>query len=194
MKEREWVKNIVVERLQYTLDELTRELKVVESHKLPYTFEVRSYNNDVVFETSNFEAYETDLLILERLSQERWIPRVVIECKINTVTTHDAITYSHKASTHKNVHPYLRYGILLGHRKHYPLPGRLFRHGAHFDFMMSWRDYVPSDVEWNEFVNVINEEINASRTLESIIYNSRSPRRERYHCLHRKLQLTSFDD
>ncbi|GAI54911.1 unnamed protein product, partial [marine sediment metagenome] len=57
-----------------------------------------------------------------------------IEGKINSVTTHGAITYSQKASTHKNVHPYLRYGILLGNRKHYPLPGRLFRHGAYFDF------------------------------------------------------------
>ena len=29
--------------------------------------------------------------------------RVIIESKINSVTTHDAITYSHKAQTHKNV-------------------------------------------------------------------------------------------
>ncbi|GAB4286004.1 MAG: hypothetical protein Kow0081_4020 [Candidatus Dojkabacteria bacterium] len=64
-----------------------------------------------------------------------------IEAKINSVTTHDAITYSQKAQTHKNVHSYLRYGILIGNRKDYALPGRLFRHGQHFDFMLSWKSF-----------------------------------------------------
>ncbi len=45
---------------------------------------------------------------------DRWKPRVVVEAKLGKVTTNDAITYSQKASTHRAVHPYLRYGIMLG--------------------------------------------------------------------------------
>jgi hypothetical protein len=51
--------------------------------------------------------YQTDLLISERLDDgEDWTPRVVVEFKLGSVTTHDALTYSAKAATHKNVHPY----------------------------------------------------------------------------------------
>ena len=84
-------------------------------------------------------AYETDLLVSEKVTDQKWKPRLIIEVKIKAVTTHDAITYSQKASEHKIVHPYLRYGILVGSREHYPLPGLLFRHGVHFDFMLSWK-------------------------------------------------------
>ena len=44
------------------------------------------------------------------------------------VTTHDALTYSTKAATHKHVHPYLRYGFLAGGIQ--TIPGRLIKHGA----------------------------------------------------------------
>jgi len=50
--------------------------------------------------------------------------------------------------------PYLRYGIFLGKRDHYPLPGRLFRHGAHFDFMLSWRGYEPDPSEWKSLKDI----------------------------------------
>lgn len=82
---------------------------------------------------------QTDLSIVEHIDAERWTPRVVVEAKLGSVTTHDAITYSEKAATHRSVHPYLRYGIMLGEREHHPLPGRLYRHGAQFDFMVSFR-------------------------------------------------------
>jgi len=70
---------------------------------------------------SKYIKYETDLLVYQKINNEKWKPRIIIEGKINSVTTHDAITYSQKASTHKNVHPYVRYGILIGNRKQYPL-------------------------------------------------------------------------
>jgi hypothetical protein len=99
------------------------------------------------------------------------------------------ITYSQKAATHKNVHPYLRYGILLGNRKHYPLPGRLFRHGAYFDFMLSWPAFEPTGVELDDLVRLIQDEVKASRDLEEIIFHSRDPKRPNYTCLHRPLRL-----
>jgi len=56
--------------------------------------------------------HETDLLVVENLDEVKWTPRVVIEAKGNgAINTHDAITYSHKAATHRQVHPYLRYGL-----------------------------------------------------------------------------------
>lgn len=99
-----------------------------------------------------------------------------------------AITYSTKAVTHKNVHPYLRYGILIGRREHYPLPGRLIRHGANFDFMASWTGTDPTDDEWQALMNVLVDEVRASRKLEEILTNSRSAGRARYTIVHKPLK------
>ena len=90
----------------------------------------------ILKEIRKHNGVETDLLVFEKTDIIK--PRIIIESKINSVTTHDAITYIYKAQTHKNVTPYIRYGIMLGNRKHYPLPGRLFRHGTNFDFMISF--------------------------------------------------------
>ena len=105
------------------------------------------------------------------------------------MTTHDAITYSEKASTHKRVHPYLRYGIILGNRGTYPLPGRLFRHGLHFDFMASWIDFEPTENELNILTAILLDETKASRKLQKMIFESQSSSRKRYTALHRPLRL-----
>jgi len=159
-----------------------------QGRKLPYAFEVLAYEDRTPTQ-KNMIAYETDILIYETIGSNEWKPRVVIEGKLGSVTTHDAITYSQKALTHKNVHPYLRYGIILGNRKHYPLPGRLFRHGAFFDFMLSWKAIEPSDEELNRLITLILDEVEASRNLDEILFNSRNPNRARYTLLHRPLKL-----
>jgi hypothetical protein len=110
------------------------------------------------------------------------------------ITTHDAITYSHKAATHRQVHPYLRYGILLGDRKHYPLPGRLFRHGTQFDFMISWVKHEPRKQELDDTVDVLRKEVDASRILEKIIYDSRKKGKDHYTVLHKELKLRSREE
>jgi len=158
------------------------------SKKIPYSFEILNYLNDKP-EGKNIIKYETDLLVFQKIDNEKWKPRIIIGGKINSVTTHDAITYSQKASTHKNVHHYLRYGILLGNRKHYPLPGRLFRHGAYFDFMLSWRAFEPTEDEWKDFIKIINSEIVYSMQLEEILFHSRSKNRKRYTFLQKRLYL-----
>ena len=106
-----------------------------------------------------------------------------------SITTHDAITYSQKALSHKTVHPYLRYGIMLGNRQRYPLPGRLYRHGAHFDFMISFAGTRPTELEMDRFTEIMGAEIAASRQLEKIIYESRLRDRDRYTVLHKRLCL-----
>ena len=134
--------------------------------------------------------YETDLLVTEHLPGGKWIPRVIVEAKCRgSITTHDAITYSHKAFTHRQVHPYLRYGILIGEREQYPLHGRLFRHGTQFDFMLSWNGREPTKGEMADFVDVLRKEVNASRIMEEIILDSRKQDRNHYTVLHKELRV-----
>ena len=67
---------------------------------MPYSSEIIKYNgNDPI--KQKFMKYETDILILEEMGNDEWKPRVIIEAKINSITTHDAITYSKKSQTHK---------------------------------------------------------------------------------------------
>jgi hypothetical protein len=187
MNEKEWVKTIV-HRMETSLHEFDNNLRVIDGLRLPYSNEILSYIDNVP-EKQNFIGYETDILIFEQLNEKEWKPRIIIETKINSVTTHDAITYSQKSQTHKNVHPYLRYGILIGNMENKSLPGRLFRHGQHFDFMQSWERFKPKDKEWSMLIKVLKMEYEASLTLEEIIFNSRSRNRKKYSLLHRPLRL-----
>jgi hypothetical protein len=164
--------------------EADSSLRLYCGSRLSYAHEIREYTGTEP-SLRNTVAYATDVLITEQIADSIWRPRVVIEAKLGKVTTYDAITYSEKAATHKNVHPYLRSGILLGDRKHHPLPGRLFRHGAYFDFMLSWVAMMPSQSELDLFLCLIRD----SRDLEDILYTSRSPRRKRYTLLHKPVLL-----
>ena len=188
MSEREWVKSIF-QKIEKELRLIDDNIRVSESKKLPYSNEVLEYSEKDEPSNENLIRYETDILIYEMTSEDNWKPRIIIEAKINRVSTHDSITYSQKAKTHKNVHPYLRYGILIGNRKHYPLPGRLFRHGQHFDFMQSWKTFEADKEEWSNLIDILKLEMEASKTLEEIIFNSRSKSRERFTVLHKPLKL-----
>lgn len=183
MKETEWAK--------FVADKLDTEFSgfhVEAGKRLIYANEIVEYDENLY--KYNEMAYETDILVYESLGGKKWKPRVVIETKINSVTTHDAITYSQKSSFHKYVHPYLRYGIFIGNREHHPLPGRLFRHGAHFDFMLSWQGFVPLDYEWDALTEIISKEISASEQLEEMFFNSRNKNRKKYFALHKPLITT----
>jgi hypothetical protein len=52
---------------------------------------------------------------------------------------------------HRQVHPYLRYRILIGEREGYPLPRRLFWHGMQLDFMLSWAGIEATEQESSDF-------------------------------------------
>ncbi|HXQ53824.1 MAG TPA: hypothetical protein VN802_22220 [Stellaceae bacterium] len=152
--------------------------------ELPYRNEVFGYQANKPIEHRTPEAYQTDVLVIENRTDGTWIPRVVIECKLASITTHDAITYSAKAATHKQVHPYLRYGILIGAYKTVRFPLRLFRHGAYFDFMVAWRGQKTTRNEWQKFVQLIRREIRASQQTERFLLRaSDNP----YTIIHRPL-------
>ncbi|MCY4549092.1 MAG: hypothetical protein OXC28_12050 [Defluviicoccus sp.] len=187
MTEKEWTKRIA-HCLQEALSR-TRygSCKIEVGKRIPYEYEIRSYNQDD--RDSKINAYQTDLAILEFQNDGSWIPRVVVEVKMDGVHTHDAITYSQKALSHKTVHPYLRYGIILADRKNRPLPGRFYRHGAHFDFMMSFVGTRPKEAKAKKFSKLIRAEIDASRILEKIIYENRMRDRDCHTFLHKALRL-----
>jgi hypothetical protein len=65
----------------------------------------------------------------------------------------------------------------------------LIRHGAYFDFMMVWQADGPSPKEWNNLVEVLRTEVQASRALQSLLSESRVRGRRRIHLLHRPLML-----
>ena len=180
MTEAQWVELIADKLRQSSIGNFNIRTKF----RLAYGHEITSYGEQP---HSNTIGFETDLVILETTANDRWKPRVVVEAKVGRVTTHDAIVYSQKASSHRAVHPYLRYGIILGNRRHHPLPGRLYRHGVQFEFMMSFVAFEPSNDETHSFIDLLQSEIEASRTLERILYDSRRRDRDRYTMLHRKL-------
>ena len=187
MNEIEWAKS-VQELMSTRLKKYDSILSLHQGAQLPYASEILLYKEKSPIKHGE-TSYETDLLVVENIDEETWKPRVVIETKFARVSTHDAITYSEKAFTHKRVHPYLRYGILLGNRKHYPLPGRLFRHGLYFDFMLSWAAETATEKEERSLLDILIDEVEASRNLEEILYNSRSSNRKKYIGLHKPLRL-----
>jgi hypothetical protein len=170
MDEKSWVKSTLI-LVGEKVRSIDQSLNIYAGKKLAYANEIKEYLNGEP--VSDSVVYETDFLITEERNSTAWKPRIVIEAKLGRVTTHDAITYSEKAFYHKKVHPYLRYGIIIGNRGNQPLPRRLFRHGAYFDFMISWVGTEPQTSELKDFLDLISMEINASRNLEEILYTSR---------------------
>ena len=187
--EKQWVSHIK-EKLEVGLRSLASDdiqVKVETGQKLSYANEILCYDNDSLM-TSQMK-YETDMLIFDQSkSGEIWTPRIIIEAKYDSVTTHDALVYSSKAATHKQVHPYLRYGIIIGAFGQYKLPPRLARHGAYFDFMMIFEKFEPSEKEWSDFVQIVKDEIDASRTLQQFL-TDRSRNAKKYKLLHRPLRI-----
>ncbi|HEY5504490.1 MAG TPA: hypothetical protein VIK28_04970 [Sedimentisphaerales bacterium] len=189
LNERAWAKSLAArlggDLSGYGKNEST--IAVTDGKKLPYKCEIYEYSGDDK-QVPDVSKYETDLLVSDKWSDGRWVPRVVVECKL-AITTHDTLTYSAKAATHKHVHPYLRYGILVGDLKNQALPGRLVKHGAYFDFMLSWKEQDPSSEEWQHLCDLLRQEVDASRELQEMFTTNRSSQRKRYQSLHRKLVL-----
>ncbi len=172
--------------------ELVRRKVIVETgRRLPYAVHVSSYRNKAgkpakAEPVTTSHRYQTDLLIVERLTaSDVWVPRVVVEFKLGSVSTHDALTYSAKAATHKNVHPYLRYGIVIG-KYSGAVPLRLIRHGHQFDFMLTLASEKLTDADHNRLVRLLSDEIIASRTISTLLAG-----RSDITLLHRKLAVSS---
>lgn len=121
-------------------------------------------------------AFETDLCILEKRIDENndeiSIPRVVMEFKTK-ITTHDVLTYSAKARKHKDIYPYLRYGIVASDQS--SVPGRLFTHNESLDFC-ACVDGLEGKKLSEFFTHLLEVEIASSKKLEDIAFGAVSTR------------------
>jgi hypothetical protein len=183
--EKEWVESI--KEFLCSID-LSSNIGIDTLTKLPYAREILEYKQDFSPSKETSMNFETDLLIYER-NNEVIKPRIIIEAKLSGVSTHDAVTYSYKAQSHKTVTPFLRYGIMLGGREKHPLPGRLFRHGTNFDFMISFEKEKLSESEKTAFADLLRKELLYSQQFEEILLKSRRADRRRYFVMHKELRL-----
>ena len=107
MNEDEWT-DLLHEKLKGMLE----NFKVFKKESLLYKLMIDSQGR---LQPSNYKiptrgnlAFQTDIMI-----KDEKIPLVVLELKVDGFSTHDILTYSNKALKHKEVHPYLRYGLII---------------------------------------------------------------------------------
>jgi hypothetical protein len=111
-------------------------------------------------------AFQTDLCVFEKKG-DLSIPRVVMEFK-RGITTHDVLTYSAKARKHKQVYPYLRYGIICSELAF--IPGRVFTHNEALDFCAAIADY--RGARLSEILeDLIRREVECSRRMEELVFD-----------------------
>ena len=113
-------------------------------------------------------AFQTDLCVFEKKGEDVSIPRVVMEFK-TSITTHDVLTYSAKATKHKQVYPYLRYGIVASGIN--AVPGRLFTHNESLDFCATVSGLTSEQLN-DFFAALLKDEIESSRRLEAIAFGT----------------------
>lgn len=186
MRESDWAKS-VTENIHTFVKTLSENYAADVGQRLCYANEIRLYRNQQA--ECHEVGFETDILVYEWMDDEVWKPRVVIETKIDGVTTHDAITYSKKALSHRNVTPFLRYGIFMGGLGQLGVPARVLRHGENFDFMVAWKAYEPETKEWDTLCSILKSEIEASQAVENALFNNRAKDRDRNFAYHRPLAV-----
>ena len=117
-------------------------------------------------------AFQTDLCVFEITPSDVWLPRVVLEFK-TSVSTHDVLTYSTKAAKHKQIYPYLRYGMIA--EKESQVPGRFFTHNEGMDFFLSL-DGLSLSEKNDALMGLVRQELAASKALEDVAFGSRCTR------------------
>jgi hypothetical protein len=113
-------------------------------------------------------AFQTDLCVFEAKSDKVMLPRVVMEFK-GKITTHDVLTYSAKARKHKQVYPYLRYGVVVSDIP--TVPRRFFVHNEALDFIAALSGTTGNELT-RFFAQLLEQEVEASRCLENIAFGN----------------------
>jgi len=106
-------------------------------------------------------AFQTDLLIIRK---DKQIPLVVIETKYGGFSTHDVLTYSTKAQKHKEVYPYLRYGLVVGGTN--KITNKFFIHNIGFDFAIALKKI--NDNAINELIEIVRCQIKSAESILEI--------------------------
>lgn len=148
------------------LKELKNELStyiVNEGENLLYKLIIDTQGN---LQPSNFAnpkrgqlAFQTDLLI-----RNDKVPLVVIETKFGGFSTHDVLTYSTKAMKHKEVYPYVRYGLVVGGRS--KIDRKFFTHNAGFDFAVAMGN---TEDDLKELVEIVKKQIQNAELMLDVL-------------------------
>ena len=118
------------------------------------------------------KGFQQDILIYEPSLEGNTsiVPRVIVEAKLNHVTTHDAIVYSQKAGRIKRIYPYVRFGLLMGGMS--SIPRRVLRLEEHFDFMIVVDD-PPTRDQLERLSSLLEAEIRTSDELADIVFRGK---------------------
>jgi len=111
-------------------------------------------------------AFQTDLCIFDQVDVDIRIPRVVLEFK-KGLSTHDVLIYSSKARRHKQIYPYLRYGLIIGDEA--KVPGKFFTHNEALDFCIAASSFKENRLQ-EIMAKLLRAEIEESRKLEKITF------------------------
>ena len=111
-------------------------------------------------------AFQTDLLIEKRESN---LPLVVIETKYGGFSTHDVLTYSTKALKHKEIYPYIRYGLVVGGKD--KIDNKFFTHNVGFDFAFALKEIYDTDLQILK--TIILEQLKSAERLLDIFTNKK---------------------
>lgn len=106
-------------------------------------------------------SFQVDILI-----KKDKLPLVVIETKFGRFTTHDVITYSTKALKHKDIYPYLRYGLIVGGKR--IISNKFFTHNLGFDFALAIENAENAE-NINEFIGLIKKQIKSAEFLLEVL-------------------------
>jgi hypothetical protein len=123
--------------------------------------------------TADPQEFRVDILLRE--PRPKLTPRVAIELKSGGVSTHDLLTYSAKASLHRSLHGYLRYGLFVAGDGSKGISAKWLWHGQAFDFMLSCRGDKPKTPELNKLAAIVKFEIDMSRRVEAWVNQKRGP-------------------
>jgi hypothetical protein len=115
-------------------------------------------------------AFQIDLCVFESVEEEVLLPRVVLEFKAG-MSTHDILTYSAKARKHKQIYPYLRYGLVVG--RDATVASKFFIHNEALDFCLAASTYLADGALGPVLSNLIIDEIKSSRLLEGAAFERR---------------------
>jgi hypothetical protein len=104
--------------------------------------------------------FQTDILI-----SAQGVPLVVIETKYGGLNTDDVLAYSAKATRHKEVYPYLRYGLVVGGTDN--IEKKFFVHniGSVFDYALAVKSI---DSGSTELVEIVRSQVRAAESLRRV--------------------------
>ena len=162
-------------------------LEVEAYHRLAVGHEVVDYGATMMRHKSITQT--VDLLIAERLSDDRWTPRVAMECLTGDPSTRTAKALDARVAGFKAFNPSMRFGALVGEHGGPGLPASLVKHCPNLDFVTAWTDRLPTEAQWSRLSAIFATEVAASRALHNLIFRAEHHSAGPLRFMHRGLTI-----